>query len=200
LPNADKCHLLIPFKNYLKSLRVDADGRLDEASLAAAAAQEFENNKAIENRINDASCTPASTGGDWWAARTNTQQSIVTGVPTDITTWDEFQTGGAGSTWAYAGGFLTLPPGVYAVKGGGTWSSSTVDARLEIQHRPAVLTGIFIGQYLYPRLAEAVVMSFAGVDWYTDAANDMSFQISQNTGSNRNFDRMHWLVERKKAL
>jgi len=63
MANADKCHLNIPFKDYLKSLRVDSEGKVDEASLATAASQEFENYKAIERRVNDSACGGTGTCG-----------------------------------------------------------------------------------------------------------------------------------------
>jgi len=53
---ADKCHLNIPFKEYLKGLRLDGEGKLSQSQLDRAASQEFENYKAIERRINDRGC------------------------------------------------------------------------------------------------------------------------------------------------
>lgn len=65
MPNADKCHLNIPFKEYLKQLDVDVNGKVDEASLQRAADQEFENYKAIERRINDPACGGACACIAW---------------------------------------------------------------------------------------------------------------------------------------
>lgn len=65
MANADKCHLLIPFKGYLMTLAdaVDDDGRIDKQALKLAGQREFENYKAIERRINDPACgLPAGTG------------------------------------------------------------------------------------------------------------------------------------------
>lgn len=56
MPLADKCHLNIPFKNFLASLQFDEEGRVDPASLKLAQQREFENYKAIERRMNDPAC------------------------------------------------------------------------------------------------------------------------------------------------
>lgn len=51
MANADGCYLNIPFKNHLSQVKVD-----DQASVARAAGQAFENWKAIERRINNPDC------------------------------------------------------------------------------------------------------------------------------------------------
>lgn len=56
MANADKCHLDIPFKEHLKGVQLDADGKVDATSLRVAADQEFENYKVIERRINNPAC------------------------------------------------------------------------------------------------------------------------------------------------
>ena len=138
----------------------------------------------------------------WWAARTNVQQLIATGGSTDIDEWNEFQADGDGEDWTYTAGTgtLTIPPGVYFISGGGTWSTTSVGADLYIRHSPVSGTGIFIGQEITAD-GGTTTQSFAGTDWYTaSATNDMNFTVSQNTGSDRNFDRMHWFIERLKVL
>ena len=137
MPNADKCHLLIPFKNYLKSLRVDADGRLDEASLAAAAAQEFENNKAIENRINDSTCGGGCLCSSGAVRSTTSGLALNAGTLTG--TFGGFVDSGTGvalyshNAAVTGGGFLLTPSygdlfevsaEVSIVNGGGTWLAS----------------------------------------------------------------------------
>jgi hypothetical protein len=67
MANAGRCFLNVPFKEYLKGLKLDAEGQVDEESLRIAASREFENYKAIERRINDLSCTP--TGAQIYCAR-----------------------------------------------------------------------------------------------------------------------------------
>lgn len=66
MPNADKCHLNIPFKEYLKQLKVDEEGKVDggQAMLDRIADQEFENYKAIERRVNDPACAGAGCCAD----------------------------------------------------------------------------------------------------------------------------------------
>ena len=65
MANADKCHLIIPFKSYLMTLAdaVDDEGKIDKAAFMLAGQREFENYKAIERRINDPACNGA-TGGN----------------------------------------------------------------------------------------------------------------------------------------
>ena len=61
MPAADRYHLNIPFKEYLKSLRVDADGKISQSQLDRVASQEFENYKAIERWAGTFSPTPLQT-------------------------------------------------------------------------------------------------------------------------------------------
>lgn len=56
MPNADKCYLIIPFKEAAKGLDLDDEGLLTPTSLKEFGSREFENYKSIERRINDPEC------------------------------------------------------------------------------------------------------------------------------------------------
>lgn len=135
MPNANKCHLNIPFKNYLKSLRLNDEGGVDEASLKIAVGQEFENYKAIERRINDPACTPGATNSaSFWG---RAAQSFYEGVSVQAT-WLERANSGSGSSWVLTGTTLRVPAGVYQIT-----SSCTVQGS-------AVVSDVRVGWQIFP--------------------------------------------------
>lgn len=76
MPNADKNHLLIPFKDYLRRLRVGEEGQLSQADLQHSSSQEFENYKAIERWGNQLQVGSLTTT----VARATTDTSIGGGT------------------------------------------------------------------------------------------------------------------------
>lgn len=84
MANADKCHLIIPFKSYLMTLAdaVDDEGRINKQALKLAGQREFENYKAIERRINDPDCNGG--GGDAPLAQAVLAESSSTDVLSSV--------------------------------------------------------------------------------------------------------------------
>lgn len=131
--------------------------------------------------------------------RTNTQQTISSGVTTTIINWDEFANFGDAVNWPYNNltGKVTLPPGTYQIVGGCTWSVIGLDAEYHIEHFATPGSGIFIGQTDWVNVAgQSPTQSFAGVDWYIDSATEVVFNAYQNQGIARNIDRINWGIWR----
>lgn len=125
MPNADKCFLLIPYKEYLKGIRVNSDGTIDQTSLTTAADQEFENYKAIERRINDPDCTGGGCCSAIFSGRGSGSaigSSSSATVSTASTNAGDISPAGMGSTlaagaWSVTGHAICDPTGTPAVGG-----------------------------------------------------------------------------------
>ncbi len=200
--DADKCFLLIPYKD---GFRIIAQGDADETTYKTVADQMFQNFKAIENRINDPDCSGGETERDWVMFRTNAQQLISPSTSTTIENWDLSQTwtSGEGSSWPmnYTSGELTIPSGVYFTSGGGTWSSATAGAQFTIQARFQPITGIFIGTDSWAGDTGSFLQTFAGTDALITAdPMTADFRVRQETAGDVNFDRMYWFVEKLQPL
>lgn len=65
MPAADKCHLLIPYKEWAKDLADALEGveGVNAQILAKMGEEEFQNYKKIEDRVNDRGCTPVGGTG-----------------------------------------------------------------------------------------------------------------------------------------
>lgn len=133
---ADKCHLLIPFKEWGKQLADALEGveGADISKLRISADQEFENYKAIERRINDPDCVGGSCGCfalEWNASQLdpdlgdggdpNLLELVAEGGTTRYLVWDDTPLLVGGDASSVTGGGTTnltgFPAGAYSVTG-----------------------------------------------------------------------------------
>jgi len=101
MPAADKCHLNIPFKENLKDLRVDEDGKLSRSDLERVASREFESYKAIERWAQDFPRPPIQTF--WYEGALAAAVSDIYWVPRPL------------SSRAFTGGVTTYGSGTVTV-------------------------------------------------------------------------------------
>lgn len=111
MPNADRCHLNIPHKEYLKGLEKAFDGveGVDTRALRTMGEHEFDNYKAIERRINDPACQ-GSCDCVWAEVRGEAGVQLVLTAGTavsDTIGWGSIADSTPG--WSISGGVL-IPP------------------------------------------------------------------------------------------
>lgn len=181
MANADKCYLNIPFKEYLKRLKVDADDRLDHADLDRAAAEEFENYKEIERIVNNPDCGECDCIG--WKGEThltvaNTDTIALAGgtnISAEMSYWTTREDkGGITVPAAGSSGFRVSTTGWYQITAAVNLVSATgtdpAVARLTITKDPTFTgnTGWANQSYLIPSVTGATVQSSALLDIIAD--------------------------------
>lgn len=189
MPNADKCYLSIPFKQYLMSLAdaIDDEGNIDPQALKLAGRREFENYKAIERRVNDAACAGACAcvawkGHSYRDVAGSDTVSLAAGVfaANDIGYWTATDDrGGITAPSGATAPFVVAAAGLYHVDAAINYSVTGTDpaqAGLIILQQPSFSGNAGWGNFNY--LIPSITAGFASASATFDLAAGEGFLVT----------------------